>query len=201
MGIGVNVIGRKIGEEIGKFVKLIFEARKDDNRNALLYNSAGEDSVPLNDERLILVKVDGTGKYLALAVLTQSQGAKPGEKIFFARDQKDNIVLKIKMLNNGDYIFDNYSETTGDATGNYRKKIKGNFIKEIFKSSETLIHENRAIGIEGDDDLEVNGNETKNIMQDANWSIGGNLDIQVGGGLNIKTGSSVKINGATIYLN
>jgi len=101
VGIGINQIARKVGEEIDKFVQLVCEARKDDNRNALLYNSAGEDSVPLDDERLVLVKVDGTGKYVAVAVLTQSQGAKPGEKIFFARDPDGAIVSKISMLNEG----------------------------------------------------------------------------------------------------
>jgi hypothetical protein len=81
VGIGFSLIGRKIGEEIKKFIQIIFEARKDDNRNALLYNSAGDDSVPVNDERIILVKVDGNGKYIAVGVLIPSQGAKPGEKI------------------------------------------------------------------------------------------------------------------------
>jgi hypothetical protein len=121
VGIGFNVIGRKIGEEIQKFVQLIFEARKDDNRRAFLYNSAGEDSVPLNDERLILVKVDGTGKYAAVAVLTQSQGAKPGEKIFFARDPDAKIVSKISMLNDGSVLM----EAGGDITQTAKKDFTG----------------------------------------------------------------------------
>jgi hypothetical protein len=117
VGVSFNLIARKIGEEIKDFVTLIFEARKDDNRNALLYNSAGEDSVPLNDERLILAKVDGTGKYVAIAVLTQSQGAKPGEKIFFARDPDAEIVSKISMLNDGSVNIEN--------EGDYTRKTKG----------------------------------------------------------------------------
>ena len=119
MGIGFNLIGRKVGEEIKKFIQLIFEARKDDNRNALLYNSAGEDSVPLNDERIILVKVDGTGKYVAVGVLTPSQGAKPGEKIFFARDPDAAIVSKISMLNDGSIT----TEADGDITENTKKNF------------------------------------------------------------------------------
>jgi hypothetical protein len=119
VGIGSNLIGRKAGEEIKKFIQLIFEARKDDNRAALLYNSAGEDSVPLNDERIILVKVDGTGKYAAAGVLTPSRGAKPGEKIFFARDPDAAIVSKISMLNDG--------SVTTEADGDIAEKTKKNF--------------------------------------------------------------------------
>ena len=131
MGIGFNVIGRKIGEEIEKFVKLIFEARKDDNRNALLYNSAGEDSVPLDDERLLLVKVDGTGKYVAVAVLTQSQGAKPGEKIFFARDPDGAIVSKISMLNDGSILTEADGDISQDIKGDKNEKIGGDKKEEI----------------------------------------------------------------------
>jgi hypothetical protein len=194
--VGLNIlnrIGKVIDHNIDKFIELVLETRKDFNQKALLYNSSGEDSPPVKNDRIILLHIDGTGKYIAAGVLTESQGAKPGEKIFFARDQKGNIVLKVKMLNNGDYIFDNNTETTAEATGNYSKEIKGD--------SETIIHKNRIIGIEENDSLEVAGNNTKNIMGDANWSIGGNLDIDVTGAINIKAGSSIKINGVTIYLN
>jgi hypothetical protein len=119
VGIGVNFIGRKVGGEIKKFIQLVFEARKDDNRNALLYNSAGEDSVPLDDERIILVKVDGAGKYAAAGVLTPSQGAKPGEKIFFARSPDAEIVSKISMLNDGSIN----TEADGDITHNTKKNF------------------------------------------------------------------------------
>jgi hypothetical protein len=209
VGIGINFIGRKVGEEIKKFIQLIFEARKDDNRNALLYNSAGEDSVPLNDERLVLVKVDGTGKYVALAVLTPSQGAKPGEKIFFGRDQKGNITVKISMLNSGDFILDTDTETTDDATGKYDRKIKGlttilerkdrNYTNEenvhnmIEKDKTETIGGDLTEGIDGDRNTELGGSDTENISGDANWSIGGNLSITVGG--------NVTINGAKINLN
>jgi hypothetical protein len=121
----MGIVAQKIKEEIDKFIQLVTEHRKDFRQNALLYTPAGDDSVPLNEERLILVKVDGTGRYVAVGTLTLSQGAKPGEKILFGRDQKGNIVLKVKMLNEGDYILDNLTETTENATGNYTRKIKG----------------------------------------------------------------------------
>jgi hypothetical protein len=135
VGIGVNFIGRKVGEEIKKFIQLVFEARKDDNRNALLYNAAGDDSVPLNEERIILVKVDGAGKYVAVGVLTPSQGAKPGEKIFFARDPDGAIVSKISMLNDGSVN----TEADGDITNKTKKNFTVSADKDITQSAKKNI--------------------------------------------------------------
>jgi hypothetical protein len=161
VGIGVNLIGRKVGEEIKKFVQLIFEARKDDNRRALLYNSAGEDSVPLDEERLILVKVDGTGKYSALAVLTQSQGAKPGEKIFFSRKPNAEIVAKITMLNDGSVN----TRADGDITETTKKNhittadenIKLSATKDITAEAENITNEASSKNIVKGSDVELDG--------------------------------------------
>jgi len=186
-------IGKVINHEIKKMVEIISETRKDYNQKAVQYNPSGEDSPPVIDDQLVMLKIDGTGKYVVVGIFNETQGAKPGEKILFSRDQKGKITLKIKMLNNGDYFFDNNTETTGNATGNYSVKIKGNSKREILKNSEKIIHENNTIKIEKDDILDVKGNNVKNIKGNAEWSIGGNLDIKVTG--------NVTINGATINLN
>jgi hypothetical protein len=197
VGIGVNFIGRKIGEEIKKFVQLIFEAWKDDNRNALLYNSAGDDSVPVNDERIILVKVDGNGKYIAAGVLIPSQGARPGEKILFAREPDGDIVSKISMLNDGSVTIDTDTETTGDATGNYNRKIKGettilerknrtytneeNVSDTIKKDKATTIKGNETRDITKNNTETTGGNETNTVNGDKTESIGGNENIGIEG--------------------
>jgi hypothetical protein len=185
VGIGFNLIGRKVGEEIKKFIQLILEARKDDNRTALLYNSAGEDSVPLNDERIILVKIDGAGKYAAVGVLTPSRGAKPGEKIFFARGPDAEIVSKISMLNDGSITVDTDTETTGDAAGNYTRKIKG----------ATTIHEKGSRTYKNDKDVgnTIGGNKTEEVT--------GNYTIDVDGDFKINATGKVSINGTRIDLN
>jgi hypothetical protein len=225
VGIGFNFIGRKVGEEVKKFIQLIFEARKDDNRNALLYTAAGDDSVPLNEERIVLVKVDGTGKYVAVGVLTPSQGAKPGEKIFFARDPDAAIVSKISMLNDGSVTVDTDTETTGEATGDYNRKIKGktdilereNRTYKNEKDVNNTIEGNKEetiegdntkttggdenTGIEGDKTENITGNATESVQLDKVISVGGGLSIDVGGSLDIKAGGTVTINGQTINLN
>jgi hypothetical protein len=201
MGIGFNVIGRKVGEEIKKFIQIVFEARKDDNRAALLYNSAGEDSVPLDDERIILVKVDGTGKYIAAGVLTPSQGAKPGEKIFFARDPDAAVVSKISMLNDGSVTVDTDSETTGGAAGGYNRKIKGatNILER--KNRTYTNEENVNNTIKKDKMTLIEGTETRDITKNKTETIGGNYTLAVSGSLNITAVGNVTINGQTISLN
>jgi hypothetical protein len=154
VGIGFNLIGRKVGEEIKKFIQIIFEARKDDNRNALLYNSAGEDSVPLNDERIILVKVDGTGKYVAAGVLTPSQGAKPGEKIFFARDPDGAIVSKISMLNDGSINTEADGDITSGTKKNFNLSAKENL--DIKADKNTTVEAAAKATLKGAD-VEING--------------------------------------------
>jgi hypothetical protein len=154
VGIGFNLIGRKVGDEIKKFIRIIFEARKNDNRNALLYNSAGEDSVPMNDERIILVKVDGTGKYVAVGVLTPSQGAKPGEKIFFSRDPDGAIVSKIAMLNDGSVNTEADGDITSGTKKNFNLSAKENF--DIKADKNTTVEAVAKATLKGAD-VEING--------------------------------------------
>ena len=214
---GLARIGKVIDHAIDKFIGLILETRKGYNQTLFLFTPSGDDSVPCKTDKVIILKVDGNGNFKGLGVLTESQGANPGEKIFFARDQKTNIVLKIKMLNSGDYSFNNVDETTGEATGHYSKKIKGNFYKEILENSETIIHKDKSTTIHGEETAEIDksrtttihenetkeidGDETTTTGGDASWGIDGNLDITVLGNINITAQGTVKINGATIHWN
>jgi hypothetical protein len=177
MGIGFNIIGRKVGEEIKKFIQVVFEARKDDNRNALLYTPAGDDSIPLDDERLILLKVDGQGKYIAAGVLTPSQGAKPGEKIFFARDLDGAVVSKLSMLHEGhvDYTQD------------------GNFTGNIEKNAELTVVGNASIAVGGDKDEGVEGSRTE--------SVGGNQEENVAGSAKYTSADTDIISKAPVGIN
>jgi ribosomal protein L18E len=172
-----------------KYVKITSEARKNNNEEALLYTPAGDDSIPVKDERLILIKIDGNGKYIIAGVLTPSQGAKPGEKIFFAREPDGDIVSKISMLNDGSVTLDTLTETTDDATGNYNRKIKGetnilekkdrayvneeNVNETVKKDKTVLIEGGFTETIKKDKITVVEGNETKEITEDKTESIGG----------------------------
>jgi hypothetical protein len=101
--------------------------------------------VPLNDERLILVKVDGAGKYAAVAVLTQSQGANPGEKIFFARDPDAAIVSKVSMLNDGSVTVEADGDITHKTKKNFNYSSDGDSVSEIGGVSNEKIKGDKVI--------------------------------------------------------
>jgi hypothetical protein len=150
----VGIIGRVIKHNIEKLAEIVSETRKDFNQNALLYTPAGDDSIPLKDERLILIKVDGNGKYIACGVLTPSQGAKPGEKIFFARDPDGATVSKIFMLNDGSVN----TEADGDIMSATKKNVNYS-AKENFdvKADKNITMEAAAKATVKGDDVEING--------------------------------------------
>jgi hypothetical protein len=118
-------VGRVIDHAIDKFIQLILETRKGYNQTVFLFTPSGDNSVPCKEDRLILLKVDGTGKYIAVAVATESQGANPGEKIFFARNQDGNIVSQISMLNDGSVNTKADGDVTAEVEKNLTVTIKG----------------------------------------------------------------------------
>ena len=128
MGIkdGAGRLGRVIDHAIDKFVQLILETRKGYNQYAFLYNAPGDDSVPCKEDRIVILKIDGTGKFVGVGMLNESQGAKPGEKIFYGRDADGKIVSILKMLNDGSI------ETSAEGeTGNHTLKVKGDLTLEV----------------------------------------------------------------------
>jgi len=157
----VGIIARVIKHTFDKFVTLTGETRKDFNFNTLLYTPAGDDSIPLKDERLILAKVDGTGKYVTVGVLTPSQGAKPGEKIFFARNEDGEIVSKMSFLNDGTVLL----EADGDVTVKTKKNhitnadenIKQTAKKDLTSKAKNITGEAEAKNTIKGADVEING--------------------------------------------
>jgi len=194
-------IGKVIDHNIDRLVEVIVETRSNYNQKAYIYNSSGEDSVPVKDDKVIIFKVDGTGRHIMMGWLTISQKAKPGEKIFFGRDQKGKITSKIKMLNDGTYSLDTETETTGEATGNYKKIIKGVTNIEERKDRTYLNEKNVTNTINENKDQTILGDQNTAVGGNSFWGIEGNLEINVTGNITINAGGVVKINGAHIGLN
>jgi hypothetical protein len=163
-------VGRVIDHAIDKFVQLILETRKGYNQTVYLFTPSGDNSVPCKEDRLIILKVDGTGKYIAVSVATESQGAKPGEKIFFGRDPDAKIVSKISMLNDG--------SVNTEADGDITNKTKKNFTV----SAEEDITQNAKKNISGEADQNV----SFTASQDASFTASQKATLK---------GSEVEING------
>lgn len=94
-------IGRMIQTAIEKFIVQTVETYAGVNITADTFAPSGDDSPPLAEDRIVLVQVDGTGHFVAVGVLTESQGAKPGEKILFSRDADGEVQAALKLLNDG----------------------------------------------------------------------------------------------------
>ena len=137
----MGIIARLVNHAIEKLITITAETVKAFNINSHLYTPAGDDSVPLKDERLLLVKVGGTGKYVCAGVLTSSQGARPGEKILFARNKEGKIVGKLSFLSDGTVKL--------EATNDFTKSIEGNAFASIEKNLEATIKGDIAIKGEG----------------------------------------------------
>jgi hypothetical protein len=212
--IGFGRLGRVIDHAINKFVELIIETRKGYNQYTFMYTPSGDNSVPLKEDRMIIIKIDGTGRFIAAGVLVESQGAKPGEKIFFARDAKGNIVSKLTMLNDGLVSLDTNTETTGEATGQYKRTIKGkttvlekddrDYTNE--KNVNETIEGDQTIDIAGDQNVSITGSITENVTgkvtettnDDREISVTGGMTITIGGSLNLNVDGAISINGQSI---
>lgn len=71
------------------------------NVTAKAYGASGDDAPPLENDRVLLVPVEGTGNYAVAGVLGKSQGAKPGERILYSRDKDGNVRAVVHLMNDG----------------------------------------------------------------------------------------------------
>lgn len=94
-------IGKHLKAEIGKYIEQVIETRLNYKQTALTFAPSGDDSPPIKDDRIILVSIDGNGKFAAVGVLTASQGAKPGEKILYSRNEDGEVQAILSLLNDG----------------------------------------------------------------------------------------------------
>jgi hypothetical protein len=166
-------IGRVIDHAIGKIANAIVESRKNYNLTVPVYTPPGDNSVPCKEDRLVIIKIDGTGRFLGAGVLAASQNAQPGEKILFGRNQEGITVSKISLLNDGSIIINTEDETTSDSAGNYTRKIKG--VTDIHETGNRIYKNDADVSEEigGDYNKAIKGSETKEVTGDSATDIDG----------------------------
>ena len=71
------------------------------NVTAKAYGAGGDDAPPLENDRVLLVPIEGTGNYAVAGVLGKSQGAKPGERILYSRDEDGKVRAVVHLMNDG----------------------------------------------------------------------------------------------------
>lgn len=111
-------IGRLIKTEIDKYILQTVECHYGQNQLCDTYGPAGEDSVPVKNDRVLLVKVEGSGNFVSAGVLTKSQGSNPGDKKIFSRDEENGEVKAyIWLKNDGSIEVETNGEISITASG------------------------------------------------------------------------------------
>jgi hypothetical protein len=154
VGVKTTTPAKVLKVAVDKFVQLTSEVWKGFNRDARLYGASGDDSPPCKGDQTILVKIDGAGKYVAAGTLTVSRGAKPGEKIFYARDADAKIASKIAMLNDGSVKLEADGDADVVSKGAIATQSEGD---TAFNSKKNMTTEAAEKNTVKGKDVEVNG--------------------------------------------
>lgn len=132
-------IGKLIKTEIEKFIIATVETRYKFNQTCDMYAASGDDAPPLENDRIALIDVDGTGNFAAIGVLMVSQGAEPGERILYSRDSDGNPQAVLKLLGDGSF--------EGISPGGYKLQTEKDF--ELKTDGDTKIEASGDVGIKG----------------------------------------------------
>ena len=114
-------IAKLIKTAIDNYIEQTVAAYLGANITALTYAPSGDDSPPLENDRIALIKIDGSGAFAAIGVLSESQGANPGERIIYSRDKDGEVQAAIRLLNDGNVEIEVIGDgriSAKDADGN-----------------------------------------------------------------------------------
>lgn len=123
----MGAIARVIQSENGDDEEIIqtVEAHYGENKYCDQYAPSGEDAPPLPEDRVALVNVEGTGNAVSVGVLAKSQGAKPGEKLIYSRDENGNVTSVIHLKNDGSVEFSSNKDVDLKIKGKVSVTIDG----------------------------------------------------------------------------
>lgn len=110
MGLIARILKTEIGND-NETVQTV-EAHYGENKYCDQYAPSGDDCPPLPDDRVACVDVEGTGNFVGVGVLNKSQGAKPGEKLIYSRDEDGKVTAIIHLKNDGSVLIDTKKPVT-----------------------------------------------------------------------------------------
>lgn len=177
MGVLATVVKTETGdyEEIVQTV----EAHYGENKFCDQFAPSGEDAPPLKDDLVALMEVEGTGNMASVGVLTKSQGAKPGEKIIYSRNEKGEIVAKIHLKNDGSVDFNGQGNAELTVAGSLTLIVKGD--ANLTVEGKTEVKSKGALDIKSDDNISITaGNGLKNVEISALKFSVNKTDFEVG---------------------
>lgn len=151
-------IARLIKTEIEKFIVQTVECYFGANVTAETFAPSGDDSPPLPDDRVVLVQTDGTGNFVAVGVLSVSQGAKPGERILYSRDENGEVKAAIRLLNDGKIEMVSPADLDVSAEGDFSLASEKGVAVE---AKESLSAKGKDVNVEGQSSLTLKSAATE----------------------------------------
>lgn len=123
-------IGRIVKNRIEKFIYNTIETRLKLNFENKLYAPAGCHYVPLKDDRMLLVEIDGTNKFAVAGTLNEIQsgldGISEGDIWLFSRNPSTGkFETYIKLNHDGTLIVDTPNDVTINNKANVNVHIIG----------------------------------------------------------------------------
>lgn len=94
-------IARWLSSKIETYITGIVESRIQERIQTLLFGSSGDDSPPLPEDRVLLIRIEGTGNNIVSGVICESQGAEPGEKKLYSRDDDGVVQATVYLKSDG----------------------------------------------------------------------------------------------------
>lgn len=134
-------------------ILLTCEAEYGHNIQAVLYNPAGDYSIPQPDDFVSILKIPGAGNYIAIGNLNNISDIGEGEKYLYSRDSDGNIVASAYFQNDGKLDV----------------KTDSNIIMNI--NDDTIIlemNDDGTVNIITDDEITIDGGGDVNIKSDSN---------------------------------
>lgn len=176
-------IGRILKNRMEKFIYNTIETRLQLNFENKMYAPAGIHCVPLKDDRMILVKIDGTGKFGVVGTLNELQpgldSITEGDIWLFSRDPRSGKYQTwIKLNHDGTLEID----TPSNVTINNHAKVN----VHITGATDLKCDDDVTIQVEKKVDVHVTGETT--FKCDDNVTID-SPNVTVQGGKLVKNGS------------
>jgi hypothetical protein len=133
-----KIISVEIKQENGiNKIFLTCEFKFGHNVQAVLYNPSGDFSVPLPDDFVTLIKIDGTGNYIAIGNLNNETGIDKGEKKIYSRDANGGVKSSIYLDKTGKLTIDTDSEI--DINGGGTVTINGTTNIELNGNTKSFV--------------------------------------------------------------
>jgi len=179
----MNRIGRILKNRMEKFIFNTIESRFNLNTESKLYAPAGVHCVPLKDDRMLLCKIDGTGKFAVAGTLNVLQpgldSISEGDIWLFSRDPgSGKYKTWIKLNHDGTLEID----TPSNVTINNHAKV------DVHITGETTLQVDDKV------DIKVKGTTTFECKDDTTVKCDTKVtvdapNVTVQGGTLVKNGS------------